>query len=132
MLLWPARSLSPARVASCVLINLAATPGLGSLMARRFFAGTGQLLLALAGFVLIMDWMFRLFSRMIYLELGEPVSASVPGWLWRWGLIFFMAGWVWSLVTSISLLRRARADEAAGQKPVPPRAARPGEPLKHS
>lgn len=132
MLLRPARPLSPARVASCVLINLAATPGLGSLMARRFWAGSGQLLLALAGFVLIVGWMLKLFSRMIRLELGEPVSSQVPGWMWRWGLVLFMAGWVWSLVTSISLLRQARADETAGRKPVTPLAARPGEPPKRS
>jgi hypothetical protein len=115
---------------SCVLINLAATPGLGSVMARRFFAGTGQLLLAVAGFVLIVGWMFKMFSQIIRQELDEPVLSNVPDWMWRWGLVFFLAGWLWSLVTSISLLRQVQADETAGQKPMPPPAALPGEPPK--
>ena len=57
------RPLSRARAWTCLLTNLFATPGLGSLMARRVFAGTGQLLLALAGFVLIVGWIFELCRR---------------------------------------------------------------------
>jgi hypothetical protein len=121
MLFRPARPLSRARAASCALVNLAATPGLGSLLARRIFAGTGQLLLALAGFGLIVGWMFELFRRMIYQRLGEPVLPHVPDWMGKWGVICFIAGWLWSLGTSLCLLRQAKADEAAGQKPVPPR-----------
>ena len=128
-----ARTLSRARIASCVLLNLAATPGLGSLLARRVFAGTGQLLLALAGFGLLTGWMIRLFSRMIREELGETVSVPVPNWMWQWGLGLFIAGWLWTLVTSISLLRQAKADETAGPQPVPPPlAGPPGEPPKLS
>ena len=49
----PSEKSSRERVWSCVLINQCATPGLGSLLCRRFFSGTGQLLLAVAGFVLV-------------------------------------------------------------------------------
>lgn len=118
-----ARPLSRARVVSCVLVNLAATPGLGSLMARRVVAGTGQLLLAVAGFCLIVGWMFELFHRVYLQQMGEPVSSNGTGWMGQWGLVCFGAGWLWSLVTSLSLLRQVKADEQAGQKPVPPRLA---------
>jgi hypothetical protein len=128
-----ARPLSHARIVSCVLVNLCATPGLGSLMARRAWAGTGQLLLALAGFVLIVGWMFELFHRLMLQQLGEPVPPGVSGWMGKWGLIFFGAGWLWSLVTSLGLLRQTKKDEPTGRKPVPPRLADlPGQPPKLS
>ena len=119
----PVRPLSRARAASCALINLAATPGLGSLIARRFWAGTGQLLLALAGFGLLVGWMFKFFDRAVLQELGEPVSTTPIDWMWKWGLICFVAAWVWSLVTSVSLWRQAIADEAGSRKSAPPRLA---------
>jgi hypothetical protein len=116
-----ARPLSRARVVSCVLVNLTATPGLGSLMARRVLAGTGQLLLALVGFVLIMIWTFALLHRVTVEQLGEPAPPNSSGWMGKWGLIFFGSAWLWSLVTSASLLRQVKADEQAGQRPAPPR-----------
>ena len=117
------RPLSRARAASCALINLAATPGLGSLIARRYLAGTGQLLLALAGFGLLVVWMFEFFHRVYLQQMGELVSSNGPGWMGKWGLICFGASWLWSLVTSLSLLRQVKSDEQAGQKPVSPRLA---------
>ena len=125
------RPLNRARIVSCVLVNLCATPGLGSLMARRVWAGTGQLLLALVGFVLIVDWMFGLFHRVYLQQLGDPVPPDTSGWMGKWGLIYFGAGWLWALVTSVSLLRQAKTDEATGQKAEPPRLADlPGQPPK--
>jgi hypothetical protein len=105
------------------LVNLAATPGLGSLIARRYWAGTGQLLFALAGFCLIVGWMFELFHRVYLQQLDEPVPPNSSGWMGKWGLICFGASWLWSLFTSLSLLRQVKSDEQAGQKPAPPRLA---------
>ncbi|MFZ0827085.1 MAG: hypothetical protein WAO02_06655 [Verrucomicrobiia bacterium] len=133
MNLWPAGPLSHARAWACLLTNLFATPGLGTLMARRFFAGTGQLLLGLAGFVLIVGWMFEWCRQVFLQQLGEPVPPGSFGWMGKWGLIFFVAAWLWSLVTSLSLLRLAKTDESARPKPVPPRlAGSPGQPPKLS
>ena len=77
-----ARPLSRARVVSCVLVNLAATPGLGSLMARRVVAGTGQLLLAVVGFCLIVGWMFELFHRVYSPTTRRTgfVQTHLAGW----------------------------------------------------
>jgi hypothetical protein len=102
-------------------------------MARRIFAGTGQLLVSLAGFVLLVVWMFELFHRIFLQQLGNPVPPDSSGWMWQWGLLLFGAGWLWSLVTSLSLLRQAKADGPDEQKSIPPRLADlPGQPPKPS
>jgi hypothetical protein len=102
-------------------------------MARRVLAGTGQLLLALAGFVLIVGWIFELCYSVYLQQLGNPVPPDSSGWLWKWGLLLFGAGWVWSLVTSLSLLRQAKADGPVESRPIPPRTTDlPGQPPKLS
>jgi hypothetical protein len=102
-------------------------------MARRVFAGIGQLLLAVAGFVLLVGWMCALFHRVFLQQLGNPVPPDSSGWMWKWGLLFFGASWLWSLVTSLSLLRQAKADGQVEPKAIPPRMADlPGQPPKLS
>ena len=127
------RPLSRARAWTCILTNLFATPGLGSLMARRVFAGIGQLVLALAGFVLIVGWIFELCHHVFLQQLGEPVPPDSSGWMGKWGLICFGASWLWSLATSLSLLRQAKADGPVEPRTAPPRMADlPGQPPKLS
>ena len=127
------RPLSRTRAWTCVLTNLFATPGLGSLMARRVFAGIGQLLLALAGFVLIVGWIFELCHHVFLQQLGDAVPPDSSGWMGKWGLLLFGASWLWSLVTSLSLLRQAKADGQVEPKPIPPRMTDlPGKPPKLS
>ena len=115
--------MSRAGAVSCVLINLCATPGLGSVMARRYWAGTGQLVLAVTGFCLIVEWMVGLFHGVILEQLDEPVPPHAANWLGKWGVICFGAAWLWSLFTSISIWRHSQADEPSGLRPVPPRLA---------
>jgi hypothetical protein len=53
--------------------------------------------------------------------------------MWKWGLLFFGTSWLWSLVTSLSLLRQVKSDEQVESKPIPPRMAdMPGQPPKLS
>ena len=110
-----APQLSHARINTCILINLAATPGLGSIFARRIVAGTFQLILAVVGFCLIVGWMLKAIFSVVADEMGGQSSASAPGWMWKWGLIFFGAAWLWSLITSISLWRESQSEN------VPPK-----------
>jgi hypothetical protein len=86
---------------------LAATPGLGSLIARRFLAGTGQLLLALAGFTLMLVWFVQMMIRYYGLMFSETQPRLPKLVLLEAGAILFALSWLWSLVTSISLLREA-------------------------
>lgn len=110
-------SLSRKRAITCILINLVATPGLGSLFARRYFAGTVQLLLALAGFCLTTGWMLKAIYNSFQME---TYGAPVPDWIWQWGTILFCISWVWSLVTSVSLWREAMTDGNFSAASAPP------------
>ena len=119
------RKLSRSRALAGIFTNLCATPGLGSLMCRRLVSGAGQLLLALAGFCLIVGWMTREFYRSIQLQLDRPVSQTSFDWMWQWGAVCFGIAWLWSLVTSIGLWREAKTEASAGQGRVPPRITGP-------
>jgi hypothetical protein len=98
------------------LVNQFATPGLGSLMARRYIAGAGQLLLALIGFGLVVAWFIAMMLRLYQQVEGDSASGS-SAWLGEAGAVTFAASWLWSLVTSLSLMREARENE----RNVPPR-----------
>ena len=107
------RSLRPLRrseLLTCVIINQFATPGLGSLIARRFVAGSGQLLLALIGFFLFIGWWVQKM-RVLYGQMfGTDLPADAGAKLGKWGIIIFAAAWVWSLVTSIQILQNLPKD----------------------
>jgi 4a-hydroxytetrahydrobiopterin dehydratase len=92
------------RAVTCVLLNLTASPGLGSLLARRWIEGTGQLLLSLAGFAMIMVWFVKLMIE-YYGQISGGVTVKPMGWIGLTGAVLFALAWGWSLVTSFSLLR---------------------------
>ena len=102
-------------------MNQLATPGLGSLIARRYLSGIGQLVLAIAGFVLFLLW-FVGVMRQFYGQIEGNVEVKSVAWLGLAGLGLFAAAWVWALVTSISLLREARRNRDAlfREDPQPP------------
>ena len=102
------------RIITCVLLNLVATPGLGSVMAQRWVAGIGQIILSLAGFVLMMIWFFQVmksyYGQMFNNSSTEHHPVVLTGLILGAGL--FAVGWIWSLVTSLSLMREAKNSEA--------------------
>jgi hypothetical protein len=84
-------------------------------MAGRVIAGTGQLMLAVAGFIMVIGWFIQLFLD-IYHQLKGVAAESLPfPWLGPVGAITFLTAWLWSLVTSLSLVRGACRNE--GKKP---------------
>jgi hypothetical protein len=94
------------------LINQLATPGLGSLLAGRYLTGAGQLLLAVSGFILVVVW-FVLMAIQMYQQIDGQTRQGSFGWVGELGALIFAAAWLWSLTTSLSLLRQARTTEAA-------------------
>ena len=96
---------------NAALVNQLATPGLGSLMAGRWIAGSGQLALAVAGFVMVVVWFFNVMIQ-YYDEIGGDVQPHPVGWIGETGGILFVASWFWALLTSISLLLEARRNAA--------------------
>jgi hypothetical protein len=110
------KPLSRTAARNYMLINQFATPGLGSLLGRRFVAGAGQLGLAVLGFVLVCAW-FGLMMWNTYRQFNdnaEPVSYAAVGLA---GAAAFFISWCWAWVTSVSLMREATR---AAQPPVLP------------
>ena len=126
----PRKPVSRTGARNAALVNQFATPGLGSLMAGRWLAGIGQLLLAVAGFVLFVVWFFETMIQLFGQIDGNATSAPVAG-LAETGAGLFVLAWFWSLVTSITLLNRAKSEEPARPETIAaPTASPPAEPPK--
>jgi 4a-hydroxytetrahydrobiopterin dehydratase len=104
------KPLSRATARNAALLNLLATPGLGSLLARRWFAGGGQLLLAVIGFTLFTVWFVKEMFQ-YYGQISGNVEVQPVGQFGVVGVILFAAAWLWSAVTSFSLMREAATDK---------------------
>jgi 4a-hydroxytetrahydrobiopterin dehydratase len=91
---------------NAALLNQLGTPGLGSLLAGRWIEGVLQLLVFLAGFVLFCLWAFRNIAQYYQMMSNDaPKTAPGGGELALSGVGICALAWVWSLVTSFSLLR---------------------------
>lgn len=115
------KPLTHTRIVAAILVNLTATPGLGSLACRRLVPGAGQLTLSVTGFCLITVWMLKMIYRSTMQQIGEAAPAAPASWMWKWGVLCFAAAWLWALVTSISLWRQAKALKQVEKNAVPPR-----------
>lgn len=104
---------------NCFLLNQFATPGLGSLMAKRWVAGTGQLLLAVVGCGLVVVWFVRTMEQ-TYASLTSGAESTPHFSLMKMGAIIFIIAWIWSLITSLSLVREAEKNEdiESGKPPL--------------
>ena len=103
------KPVSRAKAKNAAMLNLLATPGLGSLLCGRWIAGTGQLVLAVAGFTLVLVWFLK---EMIpyYGQMFGDESPHLPSLkMFAEGAIVFVVSWLWSAVTSVSLFRDASA-----------------------
>jgi hypothetical protein len=86
-------------------------------MAGRRAAGIGQLLVAVAGFLMVIGW-FVLLALQIYNELINDAQPKSVAWAGEVGAAVFAAAWLWSLVTSLSILREARTSQQASPPKV--------------
>jgi 4a-hydroxytetrahydrobiopterin dehydratase len=91
---------------NATLLNLLAAPGLGSLIARRWLAGAGQLLLTLVGFTVFMVWFVKEMIEYYGLIAGNETLHPI-GWIGETGAALVVVAWVWSAVTSFSLQHEA-------------------------
>ena len=100
------RRISRAKARNAALLNQLATPGLGSLIAGRWIAGSGQLLVFLAGFVLFCAWALNNLTQYYHMMSAGIMSETAPptdiGWnrMATFSIVLCVAGWLWSLVTS--------------------------------
>jgi len=98
-------------------------------MVGRYLAGSGQLLLSLAGAALILIWFATVLNAAysIMESTGEP---DLKHWVGVLGFGLLFLGWCWAWVSSLSILREVknkqerRLDSLAkspSQTAVPPR-----------
>lgn len=115
--------MTPAKAWGFTGINLLATPGLGTLLGRRYYAGGGQLFLALIGFFAFMFWFLQKMRVFYSQAFGSPLPAGTGDGIWKWGLIFFGMAWVWSLVSSVQMVFGAKKNPPPSPLPpvIPPR-----------
>ena len=78
-------------------------------MAGRLLPGMGQLLLAVAGFAMVVGWFVSVIIS-VYGQLSDGARSGPSGRLGEAGGVTFAAAWLWSLVTSLSILREGRAN----------------------
>jgi hypothetical protein len=95
-------------------VNQLAFPGAGSIMAGQWI-GYVQAAIMLVGFVLVMLYLLSYIGAVFHLVSNSSLSeeqfrAEYQRWNWSglWGLILSIAAWLWSLASSVMILRRAR------------------------
>jgi hypothetical protein len=103
---------------TCLIANQFATPGLGSIMARRYVEGAVQLTLAIVGFAFFVGWFMHLFDDMYRAIAGLPEQPARYPWLGKAGVLIFILSWLLAWPTSIHVFLQSRKAEA--QKRVPP------------
>jgi hypothetical protein len=86
-----------------VLGNLV-LPGLGTFAARRRLAGTLQLVVSQAGFVLMVLWAIS-YVRTWMQEKSLPEDFGPHFGVCALGLVLFFLGWIWSLASSVGILQ---------------------------
>lgn len=102
------KKISRSKARNAVLLNQLGTPGLGSLVARRWVAGSLQLILFLSGFALFCFWAGR--NVVEYYRTGfasKPEQTASAGWMAWTGVGICVAAWCWAMLTGFSLLREA-------------------------
>ena len=103
-------TLDKTKARICVTLNLLVLPGLGTIIAGRR-SGWLQAVLALVGFGLNIAWALWFFARFLRSEeLPEDLTAHV--WLALTGVALFLVAWLWTLASSLQILREARTTKA--------------------
>lgn len=116
--------LTRSKAWSLCLINLLAFPGLGTAMAGRR-VGLLQAAIMLAGFGMVFGFMI-VFFKAIFKVLLDPMMSEADwkaiykpyAWIGIAGVGVSAISWIWALLSSISILRAAKARE--GKPPAIP------------
>src|SRR5690349_749422 len=108
---------------TCLLINQFPTPGLGSLMAKRYVAGAIQLTLAIVRFCLFVAWfVVYVMAGIRAVESEGPPAAFPMPVLLILGVNIFIISWLLAWFTSISVWRESRKNQPSEPpRELPPR-----------
>lgn len=108
--------IDPTRAWALLAVNLTVLPGLGSALAGRVLAGAAQAVLALAGAGLCLWWLILFVGE--WSRIGEyPWGGGSDLQIGLAGVALFAAGWLWSLASSVAVLRAAPRTRGTGAPP---------------
>jgi 4a-hydroxytetrahydrobiopterin dehydratase len=113
------KPVSRARAKNAAMLNLLAAPGLGSLLCRRWIEGASQFILCVAGFIVFMVWFVKemiQYYGLITNDVPVQPQAQPIWWIAATGVSLVTVSWLWSAVTSVSLLREASVDNLQSLK----------------
>ena len=82
-------------------------PGLGTFLAHRRVAGVIQLVVSQTGFALTLLWAI-LFARDWVRQGNLPVDTASHLGVGLIGSAIFLVAWIWSLASSVNILRNSR------------------------
>lgn len=105
----PPKRLDRATARACLMTNLAVLPGLGSLLAGRR-VGMIQMVFGLIGSGLFIFWLLAFARAWMQQGIFPRDGGPHPG-CGKWGLTIGLIGSVWSVATSLSVLREIRKRE---------------------
>ena len=104
---WALGPIDETRAWTSLSINLLVLPGLGSFLVRRRIAGAAQAVVAVVGAGLSLWWLVLLARQ--WAEDGYfPWDGGDHLRIGIVGVLVFAVAWVWSLVTSLSVVHAAR------------------------
>ena len=103
------------RKARNALLNILMFPGLGSFLAGHRLAGIGQIILVIAGSIMLLVWLYKVMTQ-YYALMYADVKPETVGWIGEIGGVLFVISWLWASVTSFSLFREAAAQESLAHK----------------
>ena len=110
---------------SCVVVNLLACPGLGTVLAGRRF-GWSQLGIMVIGFLLAMKFLLTFLGIEIRMALhGSSFRVSrwqEIAWMGKWGFELCGVAWGWAGLSSLQIWKEHLASQPAVKKgpPQPP------------
>jgi len=114
----------------CLTTNLLGLPGLGSLAAGRR-SGYAQMAFALVGLAITSVYGIRCLLWLTSSSNGLHDLEGLPGeyfdLLWAHtrgallGMAVFLCGWLWGLISGMSILAEARSNEKTPARRIPPK-----------
>ncbi len=104
---WARGPLDETRAWTSLSMNLLVLPGLGSFLVGRRITGVAQAVLASIGAGMSAWWLI-LLARQWTQESYFPIDGGDDFRIGVFGVLVFAVAWVWSLVTSLTVVHEAR------------------------
>jgi hypothetical protein len=119
----PQLPLTKDRAWAYVLLNIS-VPGWGSWKAGRKTTGFWEMFLFVVCLFFFGLWFYDWMNRIFQSQLGEDALPPVPpNWIWQGAVGIYAVSVVWTILTSVSMIREAGAHEAEVRRNTPPKLA---------